>query len=224
MPSGVTTSFLITEALFLGTGIGITIATVIWMNEHSADPTVDTVARSVLISHFPMQALLANGALIFASFILCIPAMIIPTSRGWLKLHSWFIVLCSIFTLILGLNEWIQTLAIRANLATLWGEQPDEVQSLLQQKFSCCGYTNSTSPPFVTDDICPTAAVAAIREGCVGPFSKYSENFLNLVFTGAFGIVGLDMILLLCVAMLVKRRKEILRYRRIDEKRGMGSI
>lgn len=195
-----------------------------WMNELNVEPTVDTVARSVLISHFPMQALLANGALIFATFVLSVPAMIIPTSRGWLKLHSWFIVFCSIFTLILGLNEWIQTLAIRANLASDWAEQPDNVQSLLQQKFTCCGYTNSTSPPFVTDDTCPTALAAATREGCVGAFSKYSESFLNLIFTAAFGIVGLDMILLLCVAMLVKRRKEILRYRRIDEKRGMGSI
>ena len=60
--------------------------------------------------------------------------------------------------------------------------------------------------------------------GCVGPFSQFAEKFLNLVFTVAFGIVGVDMVLVLCLAMVVKRRKEILRYRRIDEKRGVGSI
>ena len=60
--------------------------------------------------------------------------------------------------------------------------------------------------------------------GCVGPFSQFAEKFLNLVFTAAFGIVGLDMVLVLCLAMLVKRRKEVLRYRRIEEKRGVRSI
>jgi len=58
----------------------------------------------------------------------------------------------------------------------------------------------------------------------VGPFAQYAERFLNLVFTAAFGVVGLDMLLLLSLAMVIKRRKEGLRYRRIDEKRGMGSI
>ena len=58
----------------------------------------------------------------------------------------------------------------------------------------------------------------------MGPFAQYAEHFLNLVFTAAFGVVGLDMLLLLCLAMVIKRRKEALRYRRIDEKRGMGSI
>ena len=32
------------------------------------------------------------------------------------------------------------------------------------------------------------------------------------------------MVLVLCLAMMVKRRKEILRYRRIDEKRWVASI
>jgi len=224
MPSGVTTSFLVMEALFLGTGIMITVATVLWMNEMKVAPTLDSVTRLVLISHFPMQALLANGIFIFITVLFAIPSMIIPTSRSWLKLHGWLVVVCAIFTLILGLNEWLQTLTIRANLASYWGEQPNDVQSLIQQKFNCCGYTNSTSPPFITDSVCISEVEAAKKAGCVGPFAKYAEHFLNLVFTAAFGVVGLDMVLLLCVAMLIKRRKEILRYRRIDEKRGMGSI
>lgn len=224
MPSGVTTSFIVTEALFVGTGIMIAIATVLWMNEMKNAPTTDSVARLVLISHFPMQALLANAAIILVTFLLCIPALIIPTSRTSLKIHGWFIVICAVFTLILGINEWLQTLTIRANLRTVWGEQPDKVQSLVQQKFNCCGYTNYTSPPFITDSVCPSAEIAAARTGCIGPFAKYAEHFLNLVFTAAFGVVGLDMLLLLCVAMVIKRRKENLRYRRIDEKRGMGSI
>lgn len=57
MPSGVTTTFIITETLFLGTGIMIAIATVLWMKEMNSSPTIDSVARLVLISHFPMQGM-----------------------------------------------------------------------------------------------------------------------------------------------------------------------
>ena len=49
---------------------------------------------------------------------------------------------------------------------------------------------NSTSPLFVVDSQCPNAIVAAAQVGCVTPFSSYANSFLDLVFTGAFGIVG----------------------------------
>jgi len=82
----------------------------------------------------PFPALLANAIIIFITFLLCIPALLIPTSRTSLKIHGWFVVICAVFTLILGINEWLQTLTLRANLLTVWGEQPDKVQSLVQQK------------------------------------------------------------------------------------------
>jgi len=49
--------------------------------------------------------------------------------------------------------------------------------------------------------------IAAEMPGCVGPFSNFSNSTLNLVFTASFGIVALDMILLICVAVLLKDRK-----------------
>ena len=97
--------------------------------------------------------LLANGILIFFTCLLSIPAVIMPTSRGWLKcmlllphfyhyssnpieyiVHGWFVVICALMTMVLGINEWLQTLTARANLATIWGKQPYTVQSLLQTK------------------------------------------------------------------------------------------
>jgi len=224
MPSGVTISFLVAEALFLGSGILLTVVTMLWKKEMATAPTVNSAARMVLINHFPMQVLLANGILIFFTCLLSIPAMVMPTSRGWLKLHGWFVVICAIMTMVLGINEWLQTLTARANLATIWGTQPYTVQSLLQTKFQCCGYKDYKTPPFVLDSTCPSTAEAAKSMGCIGPFSVFAQTYLNLIFTAAFGIVGLDMVLVLCLAMLVKKRKEILRYRRIDEKRGVGSI
>ena len=89
---------------------------------------------------------------------------------------------------------------------------------------NCCGYANSTSPPFVPDTTCPNALVAAAQLGCVTPFSKEANNFLDLVFTGAFGIVGIDAILVICTAIVLKDRKEKERYRFIDEKNGAGAF
>jgi hypothetical protein len=45
-----------------------------------------------------------------------------------------------------------------------------------------------------------------------------------LIFTAAFGIVGVDAILVLCVAMVLQYRQEQERYRHIDEKNGLGGL
>lgn len=50
---------------------------------------------------------------------------------------------------------------------------------------------NSTSPLFVNDNICPGAAAAAGKQGCVGPFSSFANGFLDIIFTALFGIVGM---------------------------------
>jgi hypothetical protein len=56
--------------------------------------------------------------------------------------------------------------------------------------------------------------------GCVGPFSSFANSYLDLIFTAAFGIVGIDVVLLLCIVMVLKYRAELERYRHIDEKNG----
>lgn len=57
------------------------------------------------------------------------------SNRPLIKIvHGWFVVICAILTLVLGINEWLQTLTARANLATVWGKQPYTVQSLLQRE------------------------------------------------------------------------------------------
>lgn len=60
--------------------------------------------------------------------------IMLPGNRFWLKCHGYFVWFCAIFTMILGLDLWFQTLQTRANLDTLWGKQTAQTQSLLQQK------------------------------------------------------------------------------------------
>ncbi|EEP79662.1 predicted protein [Uncinocarpus reesii 1704] len=124
----------------------------------------------------------------------------------------------------LGLIIWFLTLRTRSTLNVAWGNETPEVQSLLQQRFNCCGYLNSTSPPYQVDSTCPTDLDAAQKQGCVGPFSNFANSFLDVIFTADFGIVAIDAVLLLCIAMVLKDRKERARYRLIDAKNGFGTI
>jgi len=192
--------------------------------ETSQAPTVETVARNLLLMQCPLSAAIGNAGLIFVTFLTSLPAMILPMTRGWLKLHGYMTVVCAMFTMILGLTIWFETLRTRSNLFKVWMSQPAATQSLIQQKLKCCGYINSTSPPFVVDTTCTNSLVAENLGGCVGPFSTFANNFLDLVFTGAFGIVGVDVALVLATAMLLKDRKEKIRYRHIDEKNGSGAF
>lgn len=62
--------------------------------------------------------------------------MVMPTSRGWLKVHGYMTVVCAAFTLVLGLDIWFDTLRSRSRLAGVWALQPASSQSLLQQDVS----------------------------------------------------------------------------------------
>ncbi|KAF2785505.1 tetraspanin [Melanomma pulvis-pyrius CBS 109.77] len=189
-----------------------------------ANPTVANVAQNLLLDQCPLTAGVVNSIFVFVTFILSLPALFLPMNRGWLRAQGWLVVFCAMFTLGLGLSVWVGTLTTRNHLSILWGREPPLVQSLLQQKFNCCGYFNSTSPPFVQDGTCLNSLVAAQKGGCIGKFSAFANGYLDAVFTAAFGIVGIDTILVLCVAMVLKYRQEQERYRHIDEKNGMGGL
>ena len=83
---------------------------------------------------------------------------------------------------------------------------------------------NATSPPFQVDTTCLNNLVAAQKGGCIVPFSSFANSYLDLIFTAAFGIVGVDAIVIMCVAMVLKYRQELERYRHIDEKNAAGGF
>jgi hypothetical protein len=183
-------------------------------------PTQSTVAYTTLLSMCPLTAGVVNAIFVFGTFLISLPALALPMNRGWLKLQGWLVVTCALFTLILGLFIWFDTLQTRKNLDVIWGMQSQTVQSLLQQRFNCCGYLDSNTPPFITDATCPNSFAASQKAGCVGPFASFANAYLDLIFTAAFGVVGVDVLLLLCVVMVTKYRGELERYRHIDEKLG----
>jgi len=210
--------YLLADFVFLACGGLILAFCLLGEQQEKSTATVSNVATNLLLTICPLTAGVVNAIVVFATFLTSLAALALPTNRTWLKIQGWGVVVCSFFTLILGLIIWFNTLQTRNNLMAIWVAQPTNVQSLLQDRFDCCGYLNSLTPPFVVGKTCPNANVASAMEGCVSPFSSNANAYLGLVFTAAFGIVAFDVILLLCIVMVLKYRAEQERYRHIDEK------
>lgn len=225
MASKVRLVYLVTDGLFLLMGIFILAFSVVVGNIRDNPPENGRqAARDLLYQRFPLSAGIANAVLIFVTFLLTLPGLA-TNSRVWLKLGSYGATICAIFTMCLGLFIWIMTLKTRAEFAPLFAAQSDEVKSLMQSEFSCCGYFNATSAPFfVRDETCPSPASAALMRGCVSPISSFANVFLDTIFTAMFGMVGIDVVFIMATACLLKERKERERFRHIDEKHGPGRI
>ncbi|KAF2130847.1 tetraspanin [Dothidotthia symphoricarpi CBS 119687] len=220
MPTKLMLVFVAVDLLFAGCG-GLILAFSLISERLVLDtPTVGNVTQNLLLGQCPLTAGVVNAIFVFATFLFSLPALFLPTNRGWLRAQGWLVVICATYTLSLGIAIWVETLQIRRNLSVLWGRETPQIQSLLQQKYDCCGYVNSTTPPFIQDSTCLNTLVAELKGGCVGKFSSASNRYLDQVFTAAFGVVGVDVILVLCVAMVLKHRMEQERYRHIDEKNG----
>lgn len=101
--------------------------------------TVANVTQNLLLGQCPLTAGVVNAIFVFATFLLSLPALFLPTNRGWLRAQGWLVVVCATFTLSLGVAIWVETLQTRSNLNVLWGREPPQIQSLLQQKVSLTG-------------------------------------------------------------------------------------
>ncbi|KUJ23540.1 uncharacterized protein LY89DRAFT_728275 [Mollisia scopiformis] len=224
MRDNILMTYVLVDLLFVAAGGLLIIFALVTKSEINGTPNIDDVAHNIFFSMCPLNAAIGNAVMIFFTFLMTVPAIVMPMTRGWLKFGGYMTVICAIFTMVIGLDIWFETLKARKNLGNIWNTLPASTQSLLQTKFDCCGYANSTSPLFVTDTTCPNPQAAAAQVGCVGPFSKEANSFLDIIFTGAFGIVGIDVALILATAMLLKDRKEKERYRHIDEKSGAGAF
>lgn len=212
------------DVLFLATGaaqLGFALIVRKTMTETPVEG--EQAARNLLYQRFPLEASIVNAIMIFVAFAVTVIGILTPT-RGWLKISGFLVTACATFAMCLGVYLWVLTLRTKSDFAQIWWEQAPEVQNLMQSSFSCCGYFNSTSPAFVTNDLCTSPAAAALQRGCASAITTFSNTLIDDIFTAVFGMVGVDVILIMGITCVLKDRKERERYRHIDEKTGYRGI
>jgi len=217
-------TFVVADFLFLATGALLLAYALVQQSELAEVATKGNVVRNLLLIYSPSVAAIVNAGFVFFTFVVSIPGLILPSTRGWLKLLGFLVVANALFTLIIGLDIWFHTLKTRSEFSSIYTALPSTSQSMIQQSLDCCGYENSTSPLFITDAVCSSATTAAMKGGCISPFSSEANLVLDQIFTAAFAIVGIDATLFLALLMLLQDRKEKERYRHIDEKNGSGGF
>ncbi|KAI0395588.1 tetraspanin [Xylariaceae sp. FL0594] len=220
MVNKVLAAYIGVDILFAATGALILGFSVIVKNTCFNPPNDgNEAARDLLYQQFPFSAGIGNGIFTFVAFAATLPALA-TNNRSWLKLAAFLIVVDAIYTLVIGLDLWIFTLRTKDTFGKIWLAQPPEIQGFMQTAFNCCGYLNSTSPAFQLGPTCPSPAAAALMTGCAAPLSRFSNTFIDNIFTAVFGVVGVDAVLVIATACLLKERKEMERFRHIDEKSG----
>ncbi|KAI4866335.1 hypothetical protein F4820DRAFT_261141 [Hypoxylon rubiginosum] len=220
MVNKVLASFVVMDGMFVSMGAIMLGFSIIVQQTCFDTPTEgNEAARDLLYQKFPFTAGIVNAVFIFATFLATIPALA-TNNRSWLKLAAFMVVADAIFTLGIGVDLWVLTLKMKDEYFEIWTSQSPHVQDLMQTAFSCCGYLNSSSPAFVTDQTCPSPAAAALMRGCSTPLNSFGNTFVDNIFTAMFGMVGIDVVLVMATACLLKDRKERERFRHIDEKSG----
>lgn len=140
-------TFLAFEILFLLSG-GLLMGFALFSESSMrSKPTSDTVAPHILLKRTPLTAIIVNGIFVFATFLMALPSVFLPTNRGWLRGHGYMVTVCGIFTLVLGLNTWIETLRTRNMLEGIWAAEKADTQSLMQQKVRFDHATGSLPTP-----------------------------------------------------------------------------
>lgn len=209
------------NVLFIGAGIlELVFALIFQARKDNAPTTGEEAVRGLLYDQFPLTAVIANAALIFATAILgVLPALLMPTNRGWLKLAGYAVLVCAVFTLCIGVFLWVMTLKMGDDFTEIYLDQTSDIQALMQTSFECCGYLNSTMPAFVTNPTCPSPAAAALLRGCKTAISSFGNSEIDQIFTAVFGVVGVDVLFILAITCLHKHRKDLEWYHLIDQKK-----
>ena len=190
MPPMTLLVWLALEFLFLGTGVAFIVASAMFRPAEFSAPHPVDAGTWTLLQNTPLISAVINGAFIFLTFVLAIPGFLRAKDKFFLRLHSWALIACGATSLVVGLIVWVSTLRTRTNLGDMWMQKSTAELSALQKQFQCCGYYDANIPPFFQDSTCPNVLAAARIGPCVGPFSAFANNLLDVIFTLLFGFVG----------------------------------
>ena len=79
--------------------------------------------------------------------------LVMPSSRGWLHINSWFAVLANIFLLCVALKVWMLTLDEFENLFTQYSATSDALIEAYQEKVPSHVYGSNFSSTVVGSSI-----------------------------------------------------------------------
>ena len=151
MRDNILLTYVVMDILFVVCGGLLILFALTTQAEIGETPTLSNVARDLLLNTCPLQgqysqvsttktnadrsiAAIGNAVLVFVTFLVSVPAMVMPMTRGWLKFHGYMTVVCALFTMVIGLTIWFETLKTRKNLSIVYAAQPLTTQSLIQQR------------------------------------------------------------------------------------------
>jgi hypothetical protein len=146
MENKVLLAYVIIDIAFALTGAMMIGFSVIVQNTMFAAPTDgQNAVVNLLYQQFPLTAGIANGAFILGTFALSIPAIATP-SRGWLKAAGAMTVVCSLFSLVVGLYLWILTLRTKETFFPVYAGSTPDIQKLMQSSVSSVWFCHTTTP------------------------------------------------------------------------------
>lgn len=124
---------IVVDMLFLATGVLELAFSIVTQNSDRAAPsTGQDVVRDLVTQRLPLTPGIVNGAFVIASFVATLPGLLMPTTRSWLKAAMYFITFCGLFSLVLGVDLWLQTLKIGNNFANVYVDLDTDQQDLIQ--------------------------------------------------------------------------------------------
>jgi hypothetical protein len=127
MPDKVLITFLGVEFLFLATGAIILAVFMLFRPGAHNNIMGSDAATMLLLGQTPLTAALVNAIVIFITFGMALPGILMAKDRLFLRIHSYMVLLCTLITLVLGLTIWFTTLQTRANLSVMWARQTAQV-------------------------------------------------------------------------------------------------
>lgn len=136
-----------------------------------------TASTSLALKPVDLRLGIVAGSITLAVALLCVPGTII-NSRPLLKSSLIAKVASILITLTFGLSVWFVTLIERQEFLVFWQRQSSQSTVLIQDRFDCCGYFNSTTPQFTISTACPNADMAATKRGCFLPFVSFADRLL----------------------------------------------
>jgi hypothetical protein len=139
---------------------------------------------------------------------------------------NWVLIADAIIVLVVGTIVWFFSLRERAEFHVRYAKLQPSQRITIQDKFSCCGYFNSTDLIEIGGSFCQNSTFAnslnttVLSNFCVSPITQQFDASLNEVFSTTYGFMAGIIGLFLSSLCVIKVRQEIERFRRIDAKRG----